>query len=98
MSKKSAHQAYWRANIKLVLALMAVWFLFSSVLSIFLVEQLNEIKVGGFPLGFWIAQQGSTYVFILLILIYALRMRKLDRQYLHLEEDSPASEKGAGQS
>ena len=93
MSKPTPHQAYWRANILLVLCLLAVWFLFSCVLSIFLVELLNEIKIGGFPLGFWIAQQGSTVAFIILILIYALRMRKLDRKFmrdLESEEEGQA--------
>lgn len=66
---------------------MSVWFLFSCVLSIFLVEPLNEFRLGGFPVGFWIAQQGSIYVFILLILIYALAMKRLDRKYnVHEEE------------
>lgn len=74
-------KAYWRANLILVCSLLSVWFLFSCVLSILLVKPLNELKVGGFPLGFWIAQQGSIYVFILLILVYVIAMRRLERNY-----------------
>ena len=70
-------QRYWKTNLKLVGALLGVWFLFGCVLSIWLVEPLNNL-VEGFPLGFWIAQQGSIYVFIILILIYALKMNRLD--------------------
>ena len=57
------------------------WFLCSYVLGIFLVEPLNEARVGGFPLGFWFAHQGSIYVFIVLILVYAATMDRLDRRY-----------------
>ncbi|HVR34491.1 MAG TPA: DUF4212 domain-containing protein [Methylomirabilota bacterium] len=87
MTQPTLRQRYWRANLLLLAALMSVWFLFSCVLSIFLVEPLNEFRLGGFPVGFWIAQQGSIYVFILLILIYALAMKRLDRKYnVHEEE------------
>ena len=75
------HQRYWRANLLLVGVLLAIWFVFSFLLSIVWVEALNEFQLGGFPLGFWIAQQGSIYVFILLILTYALMMGKLDRKF-----------------
>jgi putative solute:sodium symporter small subunit len=61
-------------------------FLFSCVFSIFLVDRLNEFKLGGFPLGFWIAQQGTIYVFVVEVLAYVLIMRKLDRKY-DVEED-----------
>lgn len=61
--------------------LLSIWFISSYVLGILLVEPLNQIKVGGFPLGFWFAQQGSIYVFVFLILIYCLWMDRLDRRY-----------------
>lgn len=77
---------YWQSNIRLVLILLSVWFLFGCVLSILLVDWLNQFSVGGFPLGFWISQQGTTLVFILLIYIYASRLQKLDREY-GLEDD-----------
>ena len=59
--------AYWRKNLRLVAACLVVWFLSSYVFGILLVEQLNTIRVGGFRLGFWFAQQGSIYIFVLLI-------------------------------
>jgi len=85
-SPRHSHQKYWRANLLVLAVLMFIWFLFSCVLSIFLVERLNEFHLAGFPLGFWIAQQGSIYVFIIEIVVYVLIMRKLDRKY-DVEED-----------
>ena len=72
---------YWRANIRLVLGCMVVWFVVSFGLGIMLVEPLNNIRLGGFKLGFWFAQQGSIYVFVALIFFYAWRMSKLDRDH-----------------
>ena len=72
---------YWRANLKILGFLMGVWFFSGCVLSIFFVEKLNEIKLGGVPLGFWFAQQGTIYVFIIVIFVYALLMERLDRKY-----------------
>ena len=85
-AKQQRAKLYWRANLKLLGILMGVWFFAGCVLSIFFVEELNKIKLGGFPLGFWFAQQGTIYVFIVLILIYALLMQRLDRKY-GVEED-----------
>lgn len=75
------HQAYWRANTALIRNLLIVWALVSLVCSILLVQPLNAIKFGGVPFGFWMAQQGSIYVFVALIFIYALQMDRLDRKY-----------------
>jgi len=61
--------------------LLAIWFVSSYVLGIFLVEPLNGVRVAGFPLGFWFAHQGSIYVFVVLILVYASVMDRLDRRY-----------------
>lgn len=72
---------YWKKNLRLMVALLIVWFAVSFGAGILFVEQLNEVVIAGFPLGFWFAQQGSIYTFILLILIYALRMDKLDDEY-----------------
>ena len=80
MSTTSAN-SYWKANIKLVLSLLSVWFLISFVCGILLVDVLDKIRFGGFKLGFWIAQQGSILTFIALILIYIRAMDKLDSQY-----------------
>ena len=88
---RRSHESYWRKNLILVGILLAVWFLVSCVLGIFLAKPLNSIHLGGFPLGFWIAQQGSIYVFICLIFIYAWRMDRLDKI---LEEDEAKERDG----
>ncbi len=75
------HQAYWRANTALIRNLLIVWALVSLVFSILLVQPLNTIQFGGVPFGFWMAQQGSIYVFVALIFIYAVQMDRLDRKY-----------------
>lgn len=75
------HRRYWRANLKLLSILLGIWFLFGCVLSIFLVEPLNNFHVAGFPVGFWISQQGAIVVFILIIFFYARRMERIDREF-----------------
>ena len=74
-------QAYWRANLRLVATCLSIWFIVSFGFGILLVEQLNSIRIGGFKLGFWFAQQGAIYVFVLLIFFYAWRMNRIDREY-----------------
>jgi|TARA_B110000967_G_C18302413_1_gene278979 putative solute:sodium symporter small subunit len=86
MSSSSAH-SYWKSNIKLVLSLLSVWFLISFVCGILFVDVLDNIRFGGFKLGFWIAQQGSILTFIALILIYIRAMDKLDSQYKQAASD-----------
>ena len=83
-----AHKTYWKKNFQTVMVLLSIWFLVSSVLATFLAGPLNNIKLGGFKLGFWIAQQGSIYVFIVLILIYAIRMDRLDKELAESQGDS----------
>lgn len=73
--------AYWRANIKIVLGCMVVWFIVSYGAGILFADALNSIHLGGYPLGFWFAQQGAIYVFLILIAFYAWRMNKLDREH-----------------
>jgi putative solute:sodium symporter small subunit len=80
MSQENA-TAYWKENIKYVFILLAIWFAVSYGAGILFVEQLNEIKLAGFPLGFWFAQQGSIYVFVVLIFVYIRLMNKLDKKY-----------------
>lgn len=80
-NNKHYHQAYWRANTALIRNLLIVWALVSLVFSILLVQLLNTIQFGGVPFGFWMAQQGSIYVFVVLIFIYAVQMDRLDRKY-----------------
>ncbi len=89
----SQAKLYWKANIRLVLTLMAIWFSVSFLASIIFVEQLNTIKLGGFPLGYWMGQQGSIFVFMGLILFYAVRMQQLDRKFgVDESEDEPGEE------
>ena len=72
---------YWRTNLRIMALLLSIWFVASFVLGIILVEPLNAVSLGGFPLGFWFAQQGSIYIFIGLILVYAVWMDRVDRRY-----------------
>jgi len=78
MSDKSE---YWRANIRLVLGCLVVWFIVSYGCGILLVKPLNTITLGGYKLGFWFAQQGSIYTFVGLIFFYAWRMNRLDEKF-----------------
>jgi putative solute:sodium symporter small subunit len=77
----SKAEQYWNANIRLVAILLTIWFVVSYLFGIILVEPLNMIKIGGVGLGFWFAQQGSIYTFLVLIFIYAKRMNALDVEY-----------------
>jgi len=72
---------YWKANVRLLTGILVVWFVVSYVFGIILVGPLNAISIGGYKLGFWFAQQGSIYTFVVLIFFYAWRMNKLDRDY-----------------
>ena len=81
MSDQKSRQDYWKANLRLVAICLAIWFVVSYVFGILLVDQLNAIRIGGYQLGFWFAQQGSIYVFVVLIFFYAWRMNKLDRKF-----------------
>ncbi len=79
-------RAYWQANLRLMVGCIVVWFIVSFGFGIFLVEPLNAIRVGGYKLGFWFAQQGSIYVFVALIFFYASRMNVLDKKF-NVQED-----------
>lgn len=81
MSNQSKREAYWKANLRLVALCLSIWFIVSYLFGIILVDQLNAISLGGYKLGFWFAQQGSIYVFVVLIFFYAWRMNKIDRQF-----------------
>ncbi len=74
-------QKYWQANLRLVIGCLLVWFIVSFGFGILLVDQLNTIRLGGYQLGFWFAQQGSIYTFVVLIFVYAWRMNQLDRKF-----------------
>jgi putative solute:sodium symporter small subunit len=79
-------KAYWRRNITLMVKLLIVWFIVSFGFGIVLVDELNQFRLGGYKLGFWFAQQGSIYVFVVLIFYYARKMAALDREF-GVEED-----------
>lgn len=82
------HLLYWKANLRLLLILLGCWFLVSFGLSILLVDWLDQFQIMGFPLGFWMAQQGSIVAFLLIIAIYAIRMNRIDRKHGVEEEES----------
>ena len=81
MTDKEKAKAYWKENIRYVLILMFIWFIVSFGAGILLKDALNSFKIGGFKLGFWFAQQGSIYVFVILIFIYIKLMNKLDKEF-----------------
>jgi putative solute:sodium symporter small subunit len=72
---------YWRDNIRIVAILLFIWFVTGFGCSIFFIETLNRVKIGNLGLGFWFAQQGSIFVFVGLVLVYAIWMDRLDRKY-----------------
>jgi putative solute:sodium symporter small subunit len=79
-------KAYWKENIRIVLSLLAVWFLVSFGMAILFVDVLDNIHFFGFKFGFWMAQQGSIFCFVILIFIYVYKMNKLDHKYA-VDED-----------
>ncbi|NND48487.1 MAG: DUF4212 domain-containing protein [Woeseiaceae bacterium] len=84
----SKNKNYWQANLRLMAICLVIWFVVSYLFGIILVDQLNHIRIAGYKLGFWFAQQGSIYVFVALIFFYASRMKKLDREHdVHEDDD-----------
>lgn len=81
MTEQEKATAYWKENIKYLFILLTIWFLVSYGAGILFKDALNTIKVAGFKLGFWFAQQGSMYVFVILIFVYVRIMNKLDKKY-----------------
>ncbi|MDP6922344.1 MAG: DUF4212 domain-containing protein [Lutibacter sp.] len=81
MLKKSLATQYWKTNLRYLAILLAIWFLVSYGFGILWVDTLNNFSLGGFSLGFWFAQQGAIYVFVLLIFVYIRLMNKLDSKY-----------------
>ena len=87
----------WSKLLRLTIVLLAIWFLVGPVLGILLVEPLNAFSLGGIPLGFWVSQQGSIYVFIVLIFVYAVLGDRADaasRPPHHGARDAPGGEEG----
>jgi putative solute:sodium symporter small subunit len=83
---KDIYQKYWQKHLRIIGALMFVWFLVSYGFGILLADQLDTIRIGGFGLGFWFAQQGSMYVFVVIIFLYVFLMNRLDREFGVSEE------------
>ena len=81
MNHDESMKAYWRTNIRYLLVLLSIWALVSFGFGILLVDQLDKIRIGGAGLGFWFAQQGSMFVFVILIFVYVVLMNRLDRRY-----------------
>ncbi|SEA62468.1 putative solute:sodium symporter small subunit [Flavobacterium gillisiae] len=79
--KQDNATAYWKENLKYLLILLSIWFAVSYGAGILFKQALDSFKLGGFPLGFWFAQQGSIYVFVILIFVYVHLMNKLDKKY-----------------
>jgi len=72
---------YWKTNLKYLVILLSIWFTVSFGFGILLADSLNQIQMGGFKLGFWFAQQGAIYVFVILIFIYIYLMNRLDEKF-----------------
>ncbi|UGU16787.1 DUF4212 domain-containing protein [Sinomicrobium kalidii] len=81
MTPRQKATAYWKENLKYLFILLGIWFLVSYGAGILLKDVLNNIRIGGFELGFWFAQQGAIYVFVILVFVYIRLMNKLDRKY-----------------
>lgn len=81
MHHESKYRKYWRKNLQYLVVLLSIWFAVSYGCGILLVDVLDRIRFGGFGLGFWFAQQGAIYVFVILIFVYVWLMNRLDRKY-----------------
>ena len=87
MDKQQKARTYWKINLRYLLILLIIWFVVSYGFGILLKDQLDSIQLGGFKLGFWFAQQGSIYVFVVLIFIYVYLMNRLDKKYGYDESE-----------
>lgn len=81
MRPLSKQQLYWRTNLKYLTILLLIWFVVSYGAGILFKDFLDQFELGGFKLGFWFAQQGSIYVFVILIFVYVWLMNRLDKKY-----------------
>ncbi len=84
--RKNFKTKYWKKNLQYLAVLLSIWFAVSYGFSIILVDVLDKIKIGGFKLGFWFSQQGSIFVFVIIIFVYVRLMNNLDRKF-NVEED-----------
>jgi putative solute:sodium symporter small subunit len=81
MADQDKYEAYWKQNLTYVVILLSIWFIVSYVCGIIFADALDNIRLGGFPLGFWFANQGSEVTFVILIAVYVKLMNALDRKY-----------------
>ena len=81
------HKDYWRANLKILMILLSIWFMVSFGFGIIFSDFLDQYHIGGFKLGFWFAQQGSIYFFVVLIFVYVYLMNKLDKKYKNHDDE-----------
>lgn len=81
------HKDYWRANLKILIILLSIWFMVSFGFGIIFSDFLDQYQIGGFKLGFWFAQQGSIYFFVVLIFVYVYLMNKLDKKYKNHDDE-----------
>jgi len=83
---KDKTQQYWKANLKIVFSLLVIWFISSFGFGIVFSDTLDQMRLGGFKLGFWFAQQGSIYIFVIIIFLYVWLMKRLDKKLSEEEE------------
>lgn len=86
MSEQDRSKQYWRENLRYLFILLSIWFIVSFGFGILMADYLNQFKIGGAKLGFWFAQQGAIYVFVILIFVYVWLMNRLDKKYDFDEE------------
>jgi putative solute:sodium symporter small subunit len=86
LNSKKKSLTYWHSNLSLILKLLSIWFIVSFGCGILFKEQLDQFSIGGAPLGFWMAQQGSIICFVILLFLYAFMMDKLDKEHGYDEE------------
>ena len=87
MASAEKNKAYWRKNLQYLAILLGIWFITSYLCSVVFVEQLDKIRIGGCPLGFYFAQQASIWIFVELIFVYAWLMNRLERKYSQREAE-----------
>lgn len=92
MESSEKNKAYWRKNLQYLAILLGIWFITSYLCSVVFVEQLDKIRIGGCPLGFYFAQQASIWIFVELIFVYAWLMNRLERRYSQHEDKEDAEQ------
>ncbi len=91
MDQNENRHQYWRRNLRYLGVLLVIWFAVSFGCGILFVDELDTIRIGGFKLGFWFAQQGAIYVFVILIFVYVFLMNRLDKEF-NVDEQSASAD------